>query len=100
MSRKKKILVNCLLSVIIMTAVLLILEFTYQLGRDKGRSETVEIIQTLADEYTFKRIVDSETESWTLGSGSGGQFFPNYDGSTLMYSYDWDDGKIHLSYEK
>lgn len=100
MSRKKKILVNCLLTVIIVTAVLLILEFTYQLGRDKGRSETVEIIQTIADEYSFKYIVDSETESWALGSGSGGQFFPNYDGSKLMYSYDWDDGKIHLSYEK
>lgn len=100
MSRKKKILVNCLLAVIIMVAVLLILEFTYQLGRDKGRSETVEIIQTIADEYSFKYIVDSETETWALGSAGGGQFFPNYDGSTLMYSYDWDDGKIHLSYEK
>lgn len=100
MSKKKRIGITVLLAVIIMTAVLLILEFTYQLGRDKGRSETVEIIQTIADEYSFKRIVDSETETWTLGSAGGGQFFPNYDGSTLMYSYDWDNGKIHLSYEK
>ena len=100
MSKKKRIGITVLLAVIIMTAVLLILEFTYQLGRDKVRSETVEIIQTIADEYSFKRIVDSETETWTLGSAGGGQFFPNYDGSTLMYSYDWDNGKIHLSYEK
>ncbi len=100
MSKKKRIGITVLLAVIIMTAVLLILEFTYQLGRDKGRSETVEIVQAIADEYTFKRIVYSEDESWTLGSAGGGQFFQNYDGSTLMYSYDWDDGKIHLSYEK
>lgn len=98
MSKRKRIGVTILLAVIITTACLLILSLTYQAGRDKGRSETVELIDQLASEYRFTRIEDEE--GWVLGSGGGGNFFPNYDGSTLMHSYNWDDCKIHLSYEK
>lgn len=97
MSKRKRIGITILLAVIITTACLLILSLTYQAGRDKGRSETVTMIQELADNYEFRM---RDNDGWMLGSAKGGEFFPNYDGSTLMHEYDSDDGRIHLSYEK
>ena len=97
MSKRKRIEITILLVVIITTACLLILSLTYQAGRDKGRSETVTMIQELADNYEFRM---RDNDGWMLGSAKGGEFFPNYDGSTLMHEYDSDDGRIHLSYEK
>lgn len=97
MSKRKRIEITILLVVIITTACLLILSLTYQAGRDKGRSETVTMIQELADNYEFRM---KDNDGWMLGSAKGGEFFPNYDGSTLMHEYDSDDGRIHLSYEK
>ena len=97
MTKRKRIWMNVLLVVIVITASLLILNMTYQAGRDKGRSETVTMIQELADNYEFRM---RDNDGWMLGSAKGGEFFPNYDGSTLMHEYDSDDGRIHLSYEK
>jgi len=97
MSKRKRIGITILLAVIITTACLLILSLTYQAGRDKGRSETVAMIQELADNYEFRM---RDNDGWMLGSAKGGEFFPNYDGSTLMHEYDSDDGRIHFSYEK
>ena len=98
MSKRKRILVNVMLVVIMLTASLLILNLTYQSGRDRGRSETIEMVNTFLSEYNFITIEDEE--GWRLGSSKGGHFFPNYDGSTWSHSYDWDDCKLRLSYEK
>jgi len=98
MTKKKKIAMNALLLVIALVAGLLILNLTYQSGRDKGRSETIEMVNAFLSEYNFVRIEDED--GWRLGSSKGGHFFPNYDGSIWSHSYDWDDGKIRLSYEK
>lgn len=97
MTKKKKILLNVTLVVIVLVASLLILDMTYQAGRDKGRSETVELIDQLASEYRFKRIEDED--GWVLGAGGGGKFYPDYTGS-LITDYNWDDCIIHLGYEK
>lgn len=98
MSKRKRILVNVMAVVIVLTASLLILSLTYRAGRDKGRSETVEAINSFLNEYNFIRVEDED--GWRLGSSKGGHFFPNYDGSTWAHSYDWDDCKLRLSYEK
>ena len=98
MTKKKKILVNVAVVLIVLTASLLILNLTYRAGRDKGRSETVETIDAFLDEYKFVRVEDED--GWVLGSSKGGHFFQNYDGSTWSHEYDWDDCKLKLSYEK
>ena len=98
MSKKKKVFVNIMLVVIMLTASLLILSLTYQAGRDKGRGETVEMIDNFLSNWNFVRVEDED--GWVLGSSKGGEFFPNYDGSTLKHEYDWDDCKLRLSYEK
>jgi len=97
MTKRKRIMTTIALVVVMLTASLLILSLTYQAGRDKGRSETVELIDKLADEYRFTRIEDED--GWVLGAGGGGTFYPDYTGS-LITDYNWDDCKIHLGYEK
>lgn len=97
MSKKQLVGFKIMVTVVAVVAFLLILNLSYNAGRDKGRGETVDLIQQLADEYEF--TIRNE-DGWILGSSKGGEFFPNYDGSTLMHEYDWDDCKIHLSYEK
>ena len=78
-------------------AITLILMFSmYNAGRNKGREETVQMVNELASNYTFS-IKDND--GWQLGSSKGGDFFPTYDAS-LGHSYDWDDCKINLWYEK
>lgn len=98
MTKKQKIWISIACATMATIAILMIFGFTYKIGRDKGRSETVEMIDSFLGEYNF--VIVEDEEGWRLGSSKGGHFFPNYDGSTWSHSYDWDDGKIHLSYEK
>lgn len=78
---------------VVITIILMV--SCYKAGREKGREEAVTLINDKAAEYTF---YIKDEDGWQLGSGGGGQFFPDYKG-VLMSSYDWDDCKIHLWYD-
>lgn len=71
-------------------------DIIYSAGRETGRTETVQMVNELASNYTFS-IKDND--GWQLGSSRGGEFFPDYTAS-LEHDYDWDDCKISLWYER
>lgn len=86
-----------ILAAIFMVAIVIILMWSsYKAGREKGREETIELVNSEADRFTFS-IWDED--GWQLGASRGGEFYPDYSGS-LCHDYDWDDNKIHLWYEK
>lgn len=90
---KKDIGKKVLLSILVIAVSVVLLLFSYEAGRDKGRDETVKMIDDLASGYDFVIRQDG----WTLGMGTDGAFYPGSSDS-ITANYNWDDYKIHLSY--
>lgn len=69
----------------------------YNKGIEKGRNETVTMINEDLDQYTF---TIKSSDGWTCGLLSHGTLFPGSDWSECLHTnYDWEDGKLLFSYE-
>ena len=97
MKNKKRIFIEALSMVFILAITLILMQSYYRAGREKGREETVQMINEMADEYIF--YIKDNTGYWQLGSGGGTTAFDDWN-SFINHSYDADDGKIRLSYSK
>lgn len=90
---KELIVKRILLAIVAIAISSILLMFSYELGRDTGRNETVEMIDAIASQYDFTVRQDG----WILGMGTNGSFYPNSSDS-IRVDYNWDDCKIKLSY--
>lgn len=89
---KETIIKRILLSIVIIAVSSILLIFSYTLGRDKGRDETVKMIDDIAQEYEFL----IKQGDWQLATGTNGNFYPGSSDSVRI-DYDIDDQKIHLT---
>lgn len=89
---KENIVKRILILMATIACVSILLIFSYTLGRDKGRDETVKMIDTIAQEYEFL----IKQGDWQLATGTNGNFYPGSSDS-LKIDYNIDDQKIHLS---
>ena len=89
---KETIIKRVLLSIVIIAVSSILLIFSYTIGRDKGRDETVKMIDDIAQEYEFL----IKQGDWQLATGTNGNFYPGSSDS-LKIDYNIDDQKIHLT---
>ena len=76
---------------------LILMVSAYNAGIEKGRNETVDMINEDLSDYAFTVIDD---DGWVCGLLSHGTNFPGSDWSDCLHTdYNWDDGKIKFSYE-
>ena len=96
MKNKKRLLIEVLSMVFILAITIILMMSYYKAGREKGREETVQMLNELADEYVF---YIKDEDGWQLGAGKGTTPYENWS-AFIDHSYDADDGKIRLSYSK
>ena len=95
----KKRIGYIVLSIVTVASLCFIMYVMYKVGQYDGREETINMINELADEYTFKHIT-CDDDGWNLAGGKGGIPYSDWD-DTLCYEYNRDyDGKIHLGYNE
>lgn len=92
---KKSERIAIYVGIMVITAICLFMPIVaYNYGLDKGREETIEILNTIADDYEF---TIRDNDGWVLGCGTNGDFYANSSDS-LRVDYNWDDCKIRLQY--
>ena len=86
-----------LVTVFCVAITLILMVSAYNAGIEKGRNETVDMINEDLSDYTF---TIRDNDGWVCGLLSHGTKFPgsNWD-DCLHTDYNWDNEKIIFSYE-
>ena len=72
---KRDIMGRVLTAIACIAIVSLLMMSAYTMGRETGRTETVQMVDDLASQYTF---MIKDEDGWQLGASKGGDFFPDY----------------------